>query len=150
MRPNPGGEIPPGVYESLIPKLEACSRVHFMGMISRSELLDHYSKAHVAVDLMQRNPKRELAFTTRTVEYLWCGLVPIYNNYSDLSEPIRQYRAGWIIDPNDTATMDSTISTILNEPEILNPMMSAAQMLAREKFNWEVQGRKLLEMYDRL
>jgi len=44
--------------------------------------LIEYTGASVAWDVMARNPERELAFTSRTVEYLWC-LPVVYNNYAE-------------------------------------------------------------------
>jgi len=69
-------------------------------------------------------PEREL-FTTRTVEYLWCGLPVIYNNYAEITDYIREYNAGWIVDPQDR----EAIATVLNEIfEQQNRWQSAARM----------------------
>jgi len=134
---HPGGEIPSGVYENLMKKLTGSRRVSFMGMISRDELLNYYLSSHIAVDLMVKNPERELAFTTRTVEYLWCGLAVIYNDYSDLSSFIKNYDAGWVLPHDDGDRMRSTFDTILQSPETVYPKIKAARKLALTEFNWE-------------
>jgi len=134
---HPSGEIPAGVYRGLMRQLQESKRVSFMGMLPREQLLGHYETAHIAVDLMEKNPERELAFTTRTVEYLWCGLPPLYNDYSDLSELIDKAGAGWIIDLDDKAKLSETIASILTSPETVEPKIKAAQKLAVECFNWE-------------
>ena len=87
-----------------------------MGMVSHDDLVQTYLRSHVAIDLMVRNPERELAFTTRTVEYLWCGLPVIYNNYAELAHYIRDYDAGWIVDPADSRAIRSVVESILDDP----------------------------------
>ncbi len=118
-------------------KLLSSSRVRFPGFLPRGELLATYATADVAVDLMQWNAERELAFTTRTVEYLWCGLPVIYNDYSELSPLIQRYQAGWCIDPADPRAMAAVLDTIFAEPELVAQYGRNAQRLVREQFTWD-------------
>jgi hypothetical protein len=78
-------KLPSGPYEQLKERIVRSPRAKDYGMVSHEQLIDHYRRSHVAFDLMQRNPEREMAFTTRTVEYLWCGLPVIYNHYGELA-----------------------------------------------------------------
>ncbi len=100
--------VPP-LFAELEKRLAGNPRVRFEGMRPRDELIEAYRRATAAVDLMQHNYERELAFTTRTVEYMWCGLPVIYNNYADLASLIAQYDAGWTLDPNDAPALRRVI-----------------------------------------
>jgi hypothetical protein len=86
---------------------------------------------------MQRNAERELAFTTRTVEYLWCGLPVIYNNYAELADYIRSYDAGWALDPQDQNALWHVFEEILSSPELLEERSSNAQRLVRDYLTWD-------------
>ncbi|HEY4689893.1 MAG TPA: glycosyltransferase family 4 protein [Anaerolineae bacterium] len=130
-------DIPPGKYRELIPRLRSSPRVEVMGMVAHDALLQTYQRAHVAMDLMARNPERELAFTTRTVEYLWCGLPVVYNDYAELARYIREYDAGWTIDPQDARVIRSVIESILDDPSILEAKSRNAQRLTRERLAWD-------------
>ncbi|MBW4630635.1 MAG: glycosyltransferase [Iphinoe sp. HA4291-MV1] len=134
---HPVYQVDTGIFESLLLKLQKSPRVIAPGMVSHEELITKYTSAHVAIDLMKRNSERELAFTTRTVEYLWCGLPVIYNDYAELSDYIREYDAGWIVDPEDTEAIASVINEIFDHPEIVLQKSKNAQRLAQEKLNWE-------------
>lgn len=125
-----------GVFESLKAQLEKSSHVHFQPMRPRDEIVEIYARADVAIDLMARNPERELAFTTRTVEYLWCGLPVIYNNYAELAPMIREYNAGWSLDPQDADTIRSVIRSILENPQQLKERSQNAHRLVQEKLIW--------------
>ena len=114
---HPVYPIDTGVFEELRVQLESHPRVKVQPMVAHANLIEAYRHAHVAIDLMTRNPERELAFTTRTVEYLWCGLPVIYNNYAELSPLIREYQAGWTIDPTDQAALQQAVAEVFEQPE---------------------------------
>lgn len=134
---HPSIQIPPGKYQDLLPRLERSPRVDLMGMIPRDALVETYLRSHVAIDVMARNPERELAFTTRTVEYLWCGLPVIYNDYAELADYIRDYDAGWAVDPLDANAIRSVIETILDHPDCIARKSINAQRLVRERLAWD-------------
>lgn len=72
------------VFRQITELAAANSRIKVKGYVGRQDLLNLYREASVALEAMQYNLERELAFTTRTVEYLWCGLPVLYNNFGEL------------------------------------------------------------------
>jgi GT2 family glycosyltransferase len=133
---HPVYEVNTGVMDSLLTELGQSPRVKSFGMVPHEELISSYTRAQVAVDAVARNRERELAFTTRTVEYLWCGLPVIYNDYSELSDYIREYQAGWTVDPQDERAMTAVYEQILEDPQIVEERSHNAQRLVREKLSW--------------
>ncbi len=134
---HPVYPVDTGLFEELRTQLESHPRVQVQPMVAHSDLIEAYRHAHVAVDLMARNPERELAFTTRTVEYLWCGLPVIYNDYAELSHYIREYRAGWTIDPNDREAIRAAVTEVFERPDLVREYSRNAQRLVRERLTWE-------------
>jgi GT2 family glycosyltransferase len=127
----------PGVFEHLADQLNKSPRVIVSGFVTHDELIEEYRQAHVAFDLMKRNPERELAFTTRTVEYLWCGLPVVHNDYSELSEYIREYDAGWTVDPEDREGIRAVLDEVFTQPQRVAERGRNAQRLVRERLNWD-------------
>ncbi len=134
---HPDFEMETGVIEELEDRLRRSSRVAVHGLRPRDELVDHYRRSYVALDLMRKNNERELAFTTRTVEYLWCGLPVVYHDYGELSPLIRDYEAGWVADPADRDALESLLREIVRDPGEIKRRSANAQALARERLNWE-------------
>jgi GT2 family glycosyltransferase len=134
---HPVYPIQSSLLEELLEQLRRSPRVVTPGLVAHDELIDQYTHAHVAIDVMKRNPERELAFTTRTVEYLWCGLPVIYHDYAELSDYIRDYEAGWVVDPDDRAGLEAIIDTVLDQPDEVARRSRNALRLARERLNWE-------------
>jgi len=124
------------VLDQLERRLKESARVTVHGLWPRDRLLEHYRRSYVAIDLMRRNSERELAFTTRTAEYLWCGLPVIYNDYGELTSMIREYEAGWIASPEDADTLRELLRKIVHDPAEIRRRSANARRLASERLNW--------------
>jgi glycosyltransferase involved in cell wall biosynthesis len=135
--PHPMFAMDIGVLASLEERLRDSDRVTVHGLRPRDELLETYERAHVALDLMRRNNERDLAFTTRTVEYLWCGLPVVYGDYGELAPYIREYDAGWAVPPDDEAVVTATLRDIVRNPDEVKRRSANAQRVVRERLNWE-------------
>jgi hypothetical protein len=114
-------------------------------MVSHDELLRAYARATVAMDVMGQNQERELAFTTRTVEYLWCGLPVIYNNYADLAPLIRDYDAGWTVNSESPDDIRAAVRAAIAHPEEVRKKSTNAARLVRERLTWEKAVLPLVE-----
>ncbi len=123
--------------EAVIDRLGRSRRVEIRGLVAHDELVEAYTRSHVAIDLMKANTERRLAFTTRTVEYLWCGLPVIYNDYAELAEHIREYEAGWTVDPEDAEGLGRVITEVFEHPDQVDERGRNAQRLVRDRFTWE-------------
>lgn len=134
---HPVVSMPTKGFETLQESLRQSPNVQVQSMIPRDELIRIYGQSHVAIDLMQRNAERELAFTTRTVEYLWCGLPVIYNDYAELAEYIIHYQAGWCINPADSNAIRSVIEQILDNPNDVAERSRNAQRLVKDHLTWD-------------
>ena len=133
---HPTYPVPGGVYEKLFANIERNSRVSRSELISIDELNREMLNANVALDLMEWNLERELAVTIRTTTYLWSGLPVIYNNFSDLSDLIREYNAGWLVDPSNREQIKNTVAEILNNPTEILVRSKQAKRLAENEFSW--------------
>ncbi|MFO0947805.1 MAG: glycosyltransferase [Planctomycetota bacterium] len=106
-------------YESLRDQAAGCREIEFHDFVPREELVEIERKCSFAIELHARNPERELAFTSRTVHHLWCGLPVLYNNFGELAGWIREYDAGWTVDPEDSAAVADCLLRILERPQEL-------------------------------
>lgn len=112
------------------------SAIRYQGYLAREKAMQFYRNADVALDLMAWNLERELAVTTRTVEYLWSGLPVIYNNFSDLSELIRKHDAGWCIRENSKEDLTKAFDEITTQPAVLEQKTRNAIQLGREVLDY--------------
>lgn len=133
---HPTMDVSRGQFDRLIQKLSSHKRVKMSGILPFDQLCGEYVRSGMALDLLGKNPERELAFTTRTLVYMWCGLPVIYNNYSELSSYIEASGAGWTLDPSDEKSFKKIILGILEGGINIEENRLAARRLVREKFDW--------------
>jgi len=124
-------------------------RIRVRGYLGRPELIEVYRRASVALEGMRYNLERELAFTTRTIEYLWCGLPVLYNDYAEISGHLREYDAGWTVDPDSDAAIEAVLEEIFSDPDGVRRKSGNAQRLVRDRFTWDKTILPLLDFVRR-
>jgi len=134
---HPSLDVSQGKFDALIARLSRHPAVEMCGLRPFDALVGEYVRAGAAVDLMERNAERELAFPTRTVIYMWCGLPVIHSDYTDLAPLIERYDAGWALDPADAARLRETVEAVLREPELALAKGRNARRLVAERLTWE-------------
>jgi hypothetical protein len=90
-----------------------------------------------ALDIWDKNLERELAFSSRTVAYLWSGLPVITSAKNDLGQLISDYRAGWIIDENSDKELSDLVDALLKDPEITIEYSANARKLVKAHLTWD-------------
>ena len=139
---HPFHAVHTGGFGPLMDKLSTMQRVQMSGLLPHDELVNRYTKAHVAVDVMMPNAERELAFPSRTVHYLWCGLPVIHAAFSEVADYIREWEAGWVVPHDDPEALHRVVLSILANPEEAQRRGENAQRLARERFSWDRHNRE--------
>jgi glycosyltransferase involved in cell wall biosynthesis len=134
---HPLGDVSRGRFDNIITMVEKHPRVTNYMFVPFDALIEAYCRYAIALDLLERNPERELAFTSRTMIYMWCGLPVIYNNYSELSTQIAQHEAGWTLDPGDSQGFKSVITHILQNPNEVKRRGENARHLVKAHYTWD-------------
>ncbi|HEX8221373.1 MAG TPA: glycosyltransferase, partial [Chloroflexia bacterium] len=135
---HPFHAVHTGGFGPLVDQLATMPSVSMLGLLPHDALVARYIRAHVAVDVMQPNAERQLAFPSRTVHYLWCGLPVIHAAFSEVAAVIREYEAGWVVRHDDPDGLRAIVNSILADPSEAQRRGENAARLARERFTWDV------------
>lgn len=100
------------------------------GTMSFSEFRAFLSTVDVTIDLFQHNLEREYAMVTRSVVSLAAGVPVIHPPFTEVSEMISDYDAGWLVDPQDSRALQSVFDEIIGSPEALRHKKGNARALA--------------------
>lgn len=133
---HPALDASGGRFAQVLRETSAHSQVRTYDIMPFEELVAHYVNDGVALDLMAWNCERELAFTTRTMIYLWCGLPVIHDDYSELGRLIREARCGWALNPQNEIAVRQVVRDILSDRIDLAAMSRAAREFA-ERYTWD-------------
>lgn len=134
---HPAGDVSGGSHEEFLARLDGAPRVERHGVMPFDELLALAMRCGAAIDLMPRNPERELAFPTRTVFYMWAGLPVIHNNYDELAEPIHRAKAGWTLDPGDERGLKRLVERLAGHSEDIVRRSENARHLVQQRYTWD-------------
>jgi glycosyltransferase involved in cell wall biosynthesis len=121
----------------LDPALADHPSVKVEGFLPREKLLERYATADLAIDVYSWNSERELAYTTRTVEYLWCGVPVVYGDYGELAPLIKEWEAGWVVRPGDEGAIRAAIEGALADRAELRRRSENARRLVKERLTWD-------------
>ncbi len=143
---HPNYDINKGKYETIFKTLESDKRVSRKKMIPYDDFIKELTTSDVALDVMKWNIERQLAVTIRTTTYLWSGVPVIYNDYSDLSNLILKYDAGWLVPHQDNKALEKVIDEIINSKEIVKEKSKNAFLLAKNEFSWDKAVKPLINL----
>ncbi|NQU42793.1 glycosyltransferase family 4 protein [bacterium] len=134
---HPAGDVSRGRFEKVLFRLGRSPRAIQEPARPYEDLVALLVRCGAALDLMAWNSERELAFTSRTVVYLSCGLPVLYNDYSELSDYIYRYDAGWTLDPQDGGGIETLVEGLVADPGEIERRRENARRLVRENLTWD-------------
>jgi hypothetical protein len=69
----------------------------------------------------------------------------LYNDYSEISDHIREYDAGWAVNPESQQSLSAAIDEIFANPELVRKKSENAQRLVKDRFTWDKTILPLLD-----
>ncbi len=135
--------------KSDLERLEEHESVTAHGTMTFSEFQEFLSGVDVSIDLFQHNLEREYAMVTRSIISLCCGVPVIHPPFTEVSPMISAYDAGWIVDPQDTASLEKVMDAILDDPALVRKKKQNARTLASEVLDPAVAVKPLLRIMER-
>ena len=122
----------------ILREVGASDSVLFSRPTTLSSLLVRTRESRVVLDLFAESLERKYAMVTRTVTALAVGVPAIHPPFTEISPLLRQYDAGWLVDPDDTEGLRRAIRAALSDEELVNQKARNAALLSREVLSPEV------------
>ena len=76
------------------------------------------------------------------------GLAVVGGNLPELRSIILDQQIGDVFDPQDPRDIARAINAVLQDAPQLNEMKRKARQAALEQYNWEIEGKTLLNIYE--
>ncbi|MBE0417155.1 MAG: glycosyltransferase [Coriobacteriia bacterium] len=131
--------------------LGASHRVHLMGHRPPETLQEYACGADVGVVIYESTSLNNLyAAPNKLYGYLMAGLPIASSEFPGLREVVAGERVGALFDPGDPSSIASAIRSLIDHPEERREMARRARELAETRYNWDIESRKLLVLYERL
>jgi len=122
-------------------------RVKFFGTIPNDELLAWTAAADIGLcNIVNASLSYYTTLPNKLFEYIMAGVPVIGSDSPEIGRVIREEGVGEVCDPEDPVGLAEAARKILADPEPYR----AATVAARERYNWGIEGQKLLDLYEGL
>lgn len=139
-------------YERSLRQEEAFSCVDYRGRLDRREVAALLSESIAGLcTLMDEGQYWHIdTFGIKVFEYMSMAL-PVILSKSDYNcRMVEQYRFGICVDPENTDEIAEAIRSLLDDPEKARRMGENGRRAVEREFNWGVEEKKLLALYEAL
>ena len=139
-------------YRRELEAMPEYSCVEYLGYIGRQELAQVYARSSIGMStILNVGQYASLDnFPTKVYEYMAAGLPVIVSDYPFMRRSVQQDDFGIAVDPVDVQAVAQAIGAILSDPQRAQQMGENGRQAGLQKYNWDIELKKLLELYDSL
>lgn len=133
--------------EALIP-LQWRNRIFIHPTVPNEELLSRIAEHDIGLALEHSDiTSRHLTVTNKLFQYIQAGLAVITTDSAGQREIFSQYpEMGRLIPSDDPLALAQAIEELLQTPSTLQAAKDASLKAAKEKFCWEIEAKKLIQV----
>lgn len=122
-------------------------QVIYHGVLGRDEVVALLSKVKIGLLLLHPVPNYLIALSTKIFEYLAAGLPIIASDIPHYKEIIEVNNCGFCVNPFDIESIADKVSLLINNNQIAEEMGLNGRNAIEKYYNWENEGKKLIELY---
>lgn len=141
-----------GSYFQKLQTLSAWKRVQYMGAVPHAQVAKLLAESGIGMALLSygRNTdwKNGTMGNTKIFEEMMAGLPVVCTDFVLWQEFVDRWHCGICVDPEDPAAVTSAIQYLLTHPEEAKQMGENGRKAVKEEFNWGVEEKKLLALYE--
>lgn len=120
----------------------AAQRVTFAGLVERSQLAAHYSRADLLV-----NPSFVESFGMSLLEGMALNLPVVATRVGGMTGVVVEGQTGLMVEPGDAAALAEALLTLLANPELGQTLGQAGRQRVLDCFSWDSVADSLLMHY---
>lgn len=126
------------------------SRVTFHGQVSRTEVANIYAACFAGMVTMLPMPNHIYAQPNKLFEYMAAGIPVIGSHFPLWRSVIVEGGCGIAVDPAAPMEIAAAIEALRADRSLAQAMGARGVELVRDTYNWQREGRRLVETYDEL
>ena len=125
-------------------------QIEYMGTLNREDLFRQYGRSAIGICTLHAVGQYALVdnMSTKMYEYMQCGLPMIISNFPYWKHWNNHYHFGICVDPENEDEIADAIRYLLDHPDEARQMGENGRRAVKEKFNWSVEEKKLLALYE--
>lgn len=133
-----------------ITKLKGWEQVVEVGYLTRKDVKELYQKSKMGIVTLHPIINYIDSLPVKMFEYMAAGLPVIASNFPLWKTIIESNNCGICVNPLSTNEISTAINKIINTPSLAKKMGENGKKLVIEKYNWEIEEKKLIGFYQKL
>lgn len=147
---NLAGEFENKELEDEIKQYKGWEKVNYFGFVGRDKIIEILDRSktglvtlHPTINYIESQP-------VKMFEYMSAGIPVIASNFPLWKEIIEKNNCGICVDPLNPMEIADAIKYIIEHPEEAKKMGENGRKAVIEKYNWDIEEKKLYKIYNRL
>lgn len=141
------GEFGEPAVEARLQSEAGWQKVDMQGFLGRKEVAQVLARSVGGLVTFLPSPNHIDAQPNKMFEYMSAGVPVIASNFPLWREIIEGNQCGLCVDPLDPTVIANAIDYLVGHPQEAERMGENGQRAVRDKYNWEVEEAKLLQLY---
>lgn len=146
------GKFSPATYEEELRTIPEFRCVDYRGFLGKKDVLSLLQQSQIGLCTLLNRVQYWMGdnLPTKASEYMSIGLPVIFNASPYNLKVVDRWHCGICVDPENVDEVADAIRYLLNHPEEARQMGENGRRAVKEEFNWGVEEKKLLALYEEL
>ena len=133
-------------------EMPEASNIELLGQLPHDEALEEVAKCSVGLSLLQKTGQYSYLdnLPTKLYEYMSLGIPTVISDFPYYKKTLKKYKFGIAVDPSDEQQIADAINKIYDDPKLAEEMVAEGQRAILSEMNWESDGEKLVDFYNRI
>ncbi|MBN4051292.1 glycosyltransferase, partial [bacterium AH-315-M05] len=124
--------------------------VNDLGVLDREKVIETMKRAIVGIVVFLPLPNHVHAQPNKLFEYMSSGLPVIASNFPLWKEIVEKNNCGICVDPLNPQEIAKAISFLMDNHQTAKKMGENGIKRVKEEYNWDIEGKKLIDVYEKL
>lgn len=144
------GSFSSNAFEKAIRQLPGWRHVDFHGWQARLGISELLNQARIGIVVLHPALNFLESYPVKLFEYMAAGIPVIASDFPLWREIVNDTGCGLLVDPLNPVEIAQAIEFLLTHPREAEEMGRRGQKAIREKYNWDIEARKLVNFYRQL
>ncbi len=144
------GKFSPEEYKEEVKKIKGFEKTEYLGWISFDKMPYQLFKSDIGVICFLPEPNHINSCPNKLFEYMVAELPVIASNFPSWKEIVEGNNCGICVNPLEPEEIAKAVKYLIRHPKEAKKMGENGRKAVLEKYNWENESKKLLNIYSSL
>lgn len=149
------GEINDGTHDEFLTQCEVLnltSQVEVLDWMPFAQAFEHLQKADIGLILFQPNTLNHVyAMPHKMFDYMAAEIAVILPDFAvEVAPIVKDTQCGLLVDPSSPKDIAEKIQIMISDPEALQAFGQKGKAAVQDRYNWEAEVERLINMYKKM